>query len=424
MGQRVSHFSHRLRFAGIACFLLSLLLLGGENVAAQPQGKRDYELTAKSLKESIEHFDLLINGDQQDASLYLQRANLYLKLYQLDRFLGKRHLTAYAEKTLADFSKAIELNPSEQSFSGRANFHKMLWEQQGISVELAKERAESLLGDTNFKAATEDYLNAIRLSTVSENLAGYFKALSELHGERARRLVEAAKAHNSLARVETRSIWGDYDAAIEYAKKAAEHARDMKPLWVESYNSHVANSYAKKGATAFERGEFDLALDTYQAGEKYIPENYLDVCIYYGMWGSTYSKKHLFVQAIEKFNTALKISEANCAYLIEQRGDTYAAQGDAGKALSDYNTRMKKYADAVKPRGALGLKRARVYLQLGDAEKALADLDYSINTASLDDCPQPYLLRAKAYRQLGKINLALADEQKAATLPRGLCGEN
>lgn len=85
-------------------------------------------------------------------------------------------------------------------------------------------------------------------------------------------------------------------------------------------------------------------------------------------------------------------------------------------------------AGATPYKATVGLKRAKIYLKLGNAEGALADLKYSINSAP--SCPQPYMLRARALRKLGKLDLALADEQKAAKLsrelessPSGICPE-
>ena len=54
---------------------------------------------------------------------------------------------------------------------------------------------------------------------------------------------------------------------------------------------------------------------------------------------------------------------------------------------------------------------------LGQADKALADLNTYFAKAYHHSCKQPFQLRAEAYRQLGRIDLALSDEQKIREMP-------
>jgi tetratricopeptide (TPR) repeat protein len=64
------------------------------------------------------------------------------------------------------------------------------------------------------------------------------------------------------------------------------------------------------------------------------------------------------------------------------------------------------------------LKRGAAYLKLGEAEKAVADFDYLIEERFYKDCPQSFLLRTEAYKLAGKLDLAEADEKRAAELPK------
>src|SRR5205085_9958064 len=169
-----------------------------------------------------------------------------------------------------------------------------------------------------------------------EHKSEYLRALSDLHSARALRLSEPPEMQELRARGEAYSVWDDFNAAIEYAKKAAEYDRGKKTLLAEALKGNVANLYKIKGAVAYRLGEFDVAVGAYQEGENYIPEAYHDLCTYYGGWGDSYAKKGMYDAAVEKYDAAVRISEANCAYLLERRGDAYAAEGNLEAALSDY----------------------------------------------------------------------------------------
>jgi len=59
----------------------------------------------------------------------------------------------------------------------------------------------------------------------------------------------------------------------------------------------------------------------------------------------------------------------------------------------------------------------KVYVKLEKWETALDHLNYFFSNTPNIFCPEPYLVRARIYRQLGKISLAIADEQTASKLP-------
>ncbi|MGI8883337.1 MAG: hypothetical protein ACR2IA_03730, partial [Pyrinomonadaceae bacterium] len=56
-------------------------------------------------------------------------------------------------------------------------------------------------------------------------------------------------------------------------------------------------------------------------------------------------------------------------------------------------------------------------VKLKKPEKALAEMEIFFANVFHRNCPEPFLLRAEAYRQIGKTELAEVDEKYARELP-------
>ena len=106
----------------------------------------------------------------------------------------------------------------------------------------------------------------------------------------------------------------------------------------------------------------EAKLDAYQAAEDYLTENWERYCGYHGPTNCEYAKKNYFIW--------------------------------------------------------VSLLRARASLKNGDYEKAISNLDRYIagGPGFAANCAQLYRMRAHAYRKLGQIELARADEKKASQL--------
>ena len=94
--------------------------------------------------------------------------------------------------------------------------------------------------------------------------------------------------------------------------------------------------------------------------------------------------------------------------MYEQRGDIYLLKGDLNAAIENYSVLLSD------PNGFnrdVYWKRGKVYLQIGEAQKAVTDFTSGIGTSSL--CEKDYQLRAEAFRLLGDTDAAEADEERA-----------
>jgi tetratricopeptide (TPR) repeat protein len=142
-----------------------------------------------------------------------------------------------------------------------------------------------------------------------------------------------------------------------------------------------------------------------------------DRCNYYNAWGDAFVKNKMFDQAIKTFTAALtasNIAESNCRHLLQPRAEAYAAAEDLRNALADYTALWEKTEECCREK--LSVKRAKLHLRLNEPEEAVAILEDVFGRPGGVSCPQPYLLRAEAYRLLGNTEGASADERRAREL--------
>jgi tetratricopeptide (TPR) repeat protein len=234
-----------------------------------------------------------------------------------------------------------------------------------VSLEkrAAIRQAMDFLG--NFDAIVADYKEAIRLARESRRknpsqFSGsespvhlYSGALSGVYLNRAEAFLRDPESLKATPwQLKEYSVWDDFDKAISYAQKSVQQPNE---LW------NVIEASVRKGDAAFRSGEYDMALDAYQSDTKYLGENYQLFCD------------------------------------DDQKPDSYCAS-----RKREFTLRFS-------------MKRAKVYVKLREPEKALAELGVYFEKAYHQDCAQPFQLRAKANRLLGRPDLALADEEKART---------
>ncbi len=92
----------------------------------------------------------------------------------------------------------------------------------------------------------------------------------------------------------------------------------------------------------------------------------------------------------------------------ELRGDIYRVKGDLNAAVESYSIILNAQDGFNRD---IYWKRGKVYLQLGDAQKAITDFTSGIGI--VPSCEKDYQLRAEAFRLAGNMQEAEADEERA-----------
>lgn len=313
-----------------------------------------------------------------------------------DKYRTKEEIWSDLNQRLARANEWLSKNPDPYNYVARGDIYvEFSWRREGPLERLSY--AEKALDDfnkaiarsptywvaferrarlrrskflPNFEAVVADYLEAIRLAKAESEkgrfrgpdespVPGYFHALASMYVERAESLL---RDPNLIAQIQPGlkpySPWDDFDTAALYMQKSFQKPEQV---WI------LVDVLLRKGDAAFKLREYEIALEAYQRDEQYLGRNYSLIC--------------------------------------ENAVSRWVCESDQRRVAMMFS-----------------LRRARVYLQLKQAEKALTDLDVFFTKSFHLECAEPFLLRARANHLLGRTEPALADESTASKLPDGACG--
>ncbi|MCQ2289237.1 MAG: tetratricopeptide repeat protein [Muribaculaceae bacterium] len=315
------------------------------------------------------------------------------------------------------------------------------------------------LGDTI--QALKDYEQALKVDPKDEDTYSY---RAQIYYEQKK--YDLAQAdYNTMIKLNPKGVEGymglarncndlkQYDKALEYCNKVVD-------LTDDDYSQvYTYRATAYKGLNNWEKASADIvhALDidkeqdaiglvrtSHPEGFKHLEKlltekatqhsddimwNYLLACLY--------DTNYMFGKAVEKYNEVNKVDpmttiEYNIAFTLCQQGKHDEAEEHMRKAiamdttdndlvlnLSELLYYAKKYDQAIEVANTyLELEpddvtayshRGLCEMKAGNYEKALKDINMSIDISAQSENPYSYLLRAKCYQKLGNNELAQAD---------------
>ena len=294
------------------------LIDGGVAYAYFILGNVHLNSDSPDLQQAVEYFNRAIAFDPNDVSAHHNRGVAY---YEQQNF----------EQALADYTKAIEINPDRGSFAycNRGGVYRGLGE---------------------FEKAIADYTTAIKLSPIDDlSCDAYYNR---------------GNVYRGLGEFE-RAI-ADYTAAIKI-------------------NSDFILPYCFRADTYRKLGKFEKAIADYTRSIELNPTGdpayYAAVC---HDRGNAYRDLGNFEQAIADFVAAI-VLDPNKADAYIDRGVTYAYQGEFEKAIADYTTAIKinsGFALSYRNRGIVCYKQGKFEQALADFKEALSvDLKCSQTSA-------------------------------------------
>jgi tetratricopeptide (TPR) repeat protein len=419
---------HPLTFLAATLFVCSSVV----QTAAQPGGCYDYTWRTEYCREQrnklLEKYALEIDNltkqiarEPKRAELYYNRGQAYSALllsyfHATDvKFDGKVYFADIDAQAIADYSRAIQLAPRVEYFVERGKIYSFLWMGEKKDFQYHPNSEESVDGDEirqaidksfiyneRFQAAEKDFLKAIELSNGHEAAKVAREQLFSLRGVRA----------NSL------SI-NPYVAKLIGAEKPGDIALEAFDYGVYFYKSYNRNNklsdtlinmlygqWIRKGEAAKRFGRDDIALEAFNEAEKVQLKNSYPECLLYRYRAEIFVKRSNFEAALKDVTFAID-NNLNCKRMNELRGDIYWLKGDLNAAVESYSAILN---DPYGFNRDFYWKRGKVYLQLGDPQKAIADFTSAIGISTL--CEEDYKLRAEAYRLAGDTQAAEADEER------------
>ncbi len=429
-------------------FLASILFvfLCSSQTAAQPGGcysatwreeycRKEREEILRQYTSLIEEFSQKIAREPQKAEFYYQRGRVYSAIMFLAHlgfknveFDGKVYFTDVDAKALADYTRAIKLAPKAEYYEQRGDIYLAYWQREIPSFfymngtekkakeEILKDVERLFLDNENFKAAEKDFQKAVKLSADYAASANAREKLTALYAARGGHLARTEYVADIIKNQKAADIaLADRDYEIEhYATVIA----NVKPVWVRTKQDYEMNLqfekdgfyrlWLAKGIAAQNFGRDSLALEAYNQAEKFWTK-YTNNCAVHAYRARLFLKRGDFETALRDVAFALENGGWNCRGFVALRGDIYARKGDLPRAAEDYSVFLALEAGAYAKETFL--KRGKIYLKLGEAEKAIADFTSVIGYYS--SCEKDYRLRAQAYRLAGNEEAARADDERA-----------
>ncbi len=375
--------------------IISLFICSAEAFGQQPKTAQELAQQAATQFSTL-NYDGALQSASTCLQLFPQASGCYgIRGYV---FLEKKEFAA----ALADFNKAIELVPGEaRYFAGRGD------------VYLKQERLAEALADYN-KAISLDarladaYLGRSQTYCNSDKLdlaAADEKKVLELGGKIYKNCV--AMRESEARRV---AMVQAYLASEAYKLGVAEFSKGNKAKAVESFTKAISHqptefqAYFYRGMALFDLDKFDeAAADFKRVAElnSKLPELY-----YYR--GALAIKKNDRDTAITELSKAIELN-AQFVQALNVRGMTYVDKGQPAQAVADFTKVL-----TLQPSGETLYRRGHAYFTMRDFDNAILDMNKLIEANP--KVAEPYNIRAASYCQLGKKDLAQADEKKVQEL--------
>lgn len=314
---------------------------------------------------------------------------------------GDRRTPEQIEKAvlecLADMNKQIENNPPNAAlFETRGDYYTVLFRlsqrQGGI-----ESYAEKGLADFSKSIELSPKASAFAARANLRHLIWHY-GVGWLSTKPAQERLEHLLRNPNFEKAVS-----DYLQAIRLSDNKSD---------TNQYFSNLSfHLYFPRARTIVSSSELLKALNL--RGEKYSVWDDFDTALEYaaksghnGILNEVFDTKVDWADKLGKFNIVLATLQADEKYY----GKDYNLLCDEKYVYSCQDLKKSR-------RRMISIRRATMYLTLNQPEKALADLEIYFANAYVYECPEPYRLRAGAYRKLGKTKEAAADEQKALELP-------
>ena len=283
-----------------------------------------------------------------------------------------------------------------------------------IAIAIGKHTKRIVWQNISFAFAVKDYEKALTLATTTAETSQALSVLAWLYRTRATSTSFYPPAKIVSAEKQTRLVFEDFDRSLELTRKYL-NASDKRTEWAFM----VRDIYADKARAAIEFDENIAAVKILNNAISELHELQGDevVCSLYILRGDVNQKLKEHDAAIRDYTYPIEKKYVNCDAIFEKRGDAFAAKGEWQRAIGDYSIELRKF---TYPHVSLLTRRARAYLNTGDAGKAIVDLNEAMTYHK--SCSQQYQLRAEAYRMLKDETRALEDENTAARYSRNKIG--
>ena len=368
----------------------------------------------------IEHLDNLIAREPTTADHYYQRGQVYSRMFVSHfgtkdvEFDDKVYFAEIDTKAIADYTRAIQISPKAEHFIERGKVYWSQWDSGTSDFQYVRREKNSdeeirqiidklFIYNEVFDAAERDFLKGIELSDKYESSKEAREGLFALRSRRARSLNRNDSVSKLIGAERPADVaLADYDYTIDFYRFLKANIKTN-----DSFADLIYGAWIEKGTAAKQFGRDDVALEAFSEAEKAQAKNSYPNCALYQNRAEILSKRMSFDAALKDVTFAID-NNLNCKRLSELRGDIYLLKGDLTAAIDSYSVILN---DPNGYKRFIYWKRGKLYLETGEAQKAIED--FTAGIGSYSSCEKDYELRARAFRLAGDIQAAEADDERA-----------
>jgi len=274
-----SRFYSVLTRTGSVLFLIFTVAVSFQHVCAQPGDHKTPEQIRKELESELAEIEKQLNENPDAKYLYEVRGKVLTDLFRKSKDRTERD--SFAARAFADFD-TFELLTKGKALLPRAALHESIWfskapDKWSSDLPPPSIDVDAFRSNPHFESAVSAYLEIIRLRKQDksidrndERLRDLYAKVSNLYSHRARVVAGIPDTGRTVS--DRQLIWNDFDQAAEYRKQSIDALTVVD----------VTEVYLDKAQAAYALGEFEIALDAYQAADNYMDQNWERHCEYHG----------------------------------------------------------------------------------------------------------------------------------------------
>ena len=293
---------------------------------------------------------------------------------------------------------------AEESVKMKNGIYWCYLEEDGIPgpkiQQLVQDKKGYLVRTAGFDAAMLAFGNALFPDRIGVHEAEeYLNRQTSMYIENYEKEYSKLTSYKEDGKAEDTSK-SEFRKEVEKIEERREALDDER----EKSDTMTAWDYLRQGNQHYYAGEFDRALESYSNAIQKQED-----APFYTARGWAYNCLHKYQEALSDFNQAIA-AQKEYALAYNGRAFTYLGLKEYEQGISDCEKAILLKPDMHEARYHCG----QIWFEKGNMEQAVS---YFTQAITLNPkYKRAYTARAKAYRQMGQIEKAEADEQKAKTL--------
>lgn len=285
------------------------------------------------------------------------------------------------EKAIADFEKAIQINPK--------------------SIEVYYNRGVAYINSCQDDSAINDFTETLKLDP---SFVAAYNNLGNIYA-RSQQYQKAIEVYDKAIELDPNAAELFYNRGLVYGSMESDQKAITDYSKATNINPEFIAAYYVRGLAYSKLGEYGKAIEDMSLVITTSPNDYLP----YAHRADYFNVLGEYQNAVDDYSKAIEMSP-NDSSLFYDRAEAYARLGNVENAVEDFTKGIPPDSKDI----TLYYNRGIFFASIGENEKAIADFTYTIVISPTFDWA--YNNRGNIYVQLQQFDKAIADYSQAILL--------